>query len=347
MRVGVGLGLPHVVMGALCLALTACGAPEPAVGEGVSTPVPSSATAGDDGAIGNDADIKVVLLGTGSPVPSAERFGNSTLVQANGLNLVFDAGRGAAIRLNQLDVPLGDVDGVFLTHFHSDHVNGLADLWMTGYITALGGREGSFHLYGRPGVKQISDGLLLTHRNDIDVRVADENMPRDTAAITPHEFDREAVIFDEQGVRVTMFEVEHDAAGAIDPAVGYRIDVGDSSVLISGDTRPTPKVLQYGENVDLLIHEVADFVDPSVPVLQNVYSHHTNPQQAGEIFARTKPAMAAYSHIVNGAPPRIPDLPLDVMVDRTRETYDGPLTVGEDLMAFSISDRDVRVEAYE
>lgn len=144
-----------------------------------------------------------------------------------------------------------------------------------------------------------------------------------------------------------MFTVEHDAVGAINPAVGYRVDFGDSSVLISGDTRPTPNVLQYGTNVDLLIHEVADFADPSDPVLQRVYSHHTNPKQAGQNFARTRPAMAAYSHIVNGAPPKIPAVPLDVMVERTRETYDGPLTVGKDLMAFHISDRNVRVEAAE
>ena len=215
MRVGKRRGLPHAVVGALCLALAACGSAEPAPVEGISAP--SSLPTGAEGPARDDAAIKVVLLGTGSPVPSAERFGNSTLVQANGLNLVFDAGRGASIRLNQLDIPLGDIDGVFLTHFHSDHVNGLADLWLTGYITALGGREGSFHLYGPPGVRQISDGLLLTHQNDIDVRVADENMPRETAAITPHEFDREGVVFDEKGVRVTMFEVEHDAAGVIAP----------------------------------------------------------------------------------------------------------------------------------
>lgn len=299
-----------------------------------------TATSPTDG----EAEMKVTLLGTGSPVPSAERFGNSTLVQAGGLNLVFDAGRGATIRLNQIGVPLGQVDGVFLTHFHSDHVNGLADLWMTSYIPALGGREGTFQLYGPVGVGQIAEGLQLTHQNDIDVRVADAEVDRATTGITPHEFDEDGVIFDQDGVRVTMFTVEHDAAGAIDPAVGYRVDYGESSVVISGDTRPTPNVLTYGEGVDLLIHEVADFVDPTLPVLENVYAHHTNPRQAGEIFTAVAPALAAYSHIVNGAPPRIPDLPIETLIERTRETYDGPLAVGVDLMTFSIDDRDITVQ---
>src|SRR5699024_897887 len=95
-----------------------------------------------------DAEMTVTLLGTGSPVPSAERFGMSTLVQAGGLDLLFDAGRGATIRLNQVGLSAGQVDGLFLTHFHSDHVNGLADLWMSSYIPALGGREGRFQMYG-------------------------------------------------------------------------------------------------------------------------------------------------------------------------------------------------------
>ncbi len=325
-----------VVAGALCLVLTACGSPD------------AEETVVDEAVVSeaDTAEMTVTLLGTGSPVPSPERFGNSTLVQANGMNLVFDAGRGASIRVAQADVPLGEIDAVFLTHFHSDHVNGLADLWMTSYIPALGGREENFALYGPPGVDQIAEGLVQTHQNDIDVREADGEIDRATAEIDTFEFEEDGVIFEENGVRVTMFEVEHDAAGAIDPAVGYRVDYGDSSVLISGDTRPTPNVLEYGENVDLLIHEVADFVDPTLPVLEPVYSHHTNPQQAGEIFAEIEPAMAAYSHIVIGAPPMIPDLPLEDLVARTRETYDGPLTVGEDLMTFYITDRDIRVEEY-
>ena len=302
------------------------------VGTEAATPTPTG-----------DAEMTVTLLGTGSPVPSAERFGMSTLVQAGGLDLLFDAGRGATIRLNQVGVTAGEVDGLFLTHFHSDHVNGLADLWMSSYIPALGGREGRFQMYGPTGVQQIADGLQMTHQNDVDVRVADGEVDRATTGIDAHEFDEDGVIFEQDGVTVTMFTVEHDPVGAIDPAVGFRVDYGESSVLISGDTRPTPTVLSYGEGVDLLIHEVADFVDPTLPVVKTVYEHHTNPRQAGEIFTAVAPAMAAYSHIVNGAPPRIPDLPMETLVERTRETYSGPLAVGVDLMTFEINDRDVQV----
>ncbi|GLB63841.1 ribonuclease Z [Dietzia sp. NCCP-2495] len=333
-----------LLAGALSVTLVACATSEAQSLSSSSSGSVGSVDAGDPAPTPTgDAEMTVTLLGTGSPVPSAERFGMSTLVRAGGQDLLFDAGRGATIRLNQVGLSAGQVDGVFLTHFHSDHVNGLADLWMSSYIPALGGREGSFQLYGPTGVGQIAEGLQLTHQNDIDVRVADGEVDPSTTGIEPHEFDDDGVIFEKDGVTVTMFTVEHDPVGAIDPAVGFRVDNGESSVLISGDTRPTPNVLTYGEGVDLLIHEVADFVDPTLPVVETVYAHHTNPRQAGEIFTSVAPAMAAYSHIVNGAPPRIPDLPMETLVERTRETYSGPLAVGVDLMTFEINDRDVQV----
>lgn len=80
-------------------------------------------------------------------------------------------------------------------------------------------------------------------------------------------------------------------------------------MLISGDTRPCPNVLKWGRHVDLLIRDVADFVDPTLPIIQGVYAHHTSPQQAGNIFSTTRPQLAAYWHIVAGSPPRIPMLP--------------------------------------
>ena len=165
-------------------------------------------------------DMLVTLLGTGSPVPSATRFGNSTLVQAGGLNLVFDAGRGAAIRLAQAGVPVGEVDGVFITHFHSDHVNGLDDLWLTGYIPALAAGHGQLDLYGPTGVKALAENLTKAFEGDIAARVADGEVDRDTTKLVPYEAARDGIIFDRDGVRVRMFTVDHDPENAIEPAVG-------------------------------------------------------------------------------------------------------------------------------
>jgi ribonuclease Z len=98
-------------------------------------------------------EIKVTLLGTGTPVPAMNRFGPSILVEAAGQKFLFDAGRGALQRLAQLRVRWQDVDGVFLTHLHSDHVVGFPDLWLTGWLVGPG-RERPLRVWGheeRPG----------------------------------------------------------------------------------------------------------------------------------------------------------------------------------------------------
>lgn len=290
-----------------------------------------------------DSEMRVTLLGTGSPVPSDTRYGMSTLVQAGGLNLVFDAGRGVTVRLNQAGVPLGSINGVFLTHYHSDHVNGLADLWMTGYLPAFGGRESAFNVYGPTGVEELVTGLRQAHSDDIKVRVADGELEEDTTEIKAHEYSQEGTVFDEGGVQVTAFEVQHDPENAIEPAMGYRVDYQGRSVLISGDTVQNENVVKHGTGVDLLIHEVAEFEDTSD--LPGVYAHHTNPRQAGEIFTQTEPRMAAYSHIVNGTSAHAPGISNEELAERTRENYEGPLTVGEDLMSFSLTEE--KIDVYE
>jgi ribonuclease Z len=78
--------------------------------------------------------FRVTLLGTGVPIPSPERFGPSTLIEAGDQKLLIDAGRGAAIRLYQLHIPLGRLDALLLTHYHSDHTSGIPDVWLTGWL---------------------------------------------------------------------------------------------------------------------------------------------------------------------------------------------------------------------
>ncbi|MEN6669013.1 MBL fold metallo-hydrolase [Psychrobacter sp. B38] len=291
-------------------------------------------------------EMRVTLLGTGSPVPSVSRYSMSTLVQANGYNFVFDAGRGNVIRLTQAGVPLGKIDGVFLTHYHSDHVNGLSDLWMTGYIPAFGGRAGGLEVYGPKGVNALVEGLKMAHADDIRVRVADKEIKDEsTTDIRANEFDTNSVVFNKNGVKITSFDVEHDHNGAIQPAVGFRIDYAGHSVLLSGDTTPTPNVIKYGKDVDLLIHEVADFED--INALPQVYAHHTNPRQASNIFNQTRPKMAVYSHIVDGgSSKKLTPISDDEFIKRTRENYSGPLVMGKDLMSFSITSKGVEVYRY-
>jgi ribonuclease Z len=279
-------------------------------------------------------DIVVTMLGTSAPRVSTVRFGPSTLVQAGGLNLLFDAGRGAATRLTQLGVSLGNIEGIFITHFHSDHLNGFADVWMTGYLGPHGGRSTPLNVYGPPGITQITDGLLAAYLPDRAIRGSGGLVVNEGTLIETHEYSADGVVFEQDGVRVTAFEVNHGEL--IKPSYGYRIDYAGRSVVLSGDTKYNQNVINYGRGVDLLIHEVDVTNDPA---LQNIRDNHTSPEEAGQIFTETAPKMAAYSHILRLGGPEYPPPGLDELAARTRETYNGPLTIGEDLLRFHIGDQ--------
>ena len=277
----------------------------------------------------NQDTIVVTLLGTGTPWLNPRRFGPSTLVQAAGLNLVFDAGRGSSIRLGQVGVPLGRISALFITHLHSDHVNGFSDLWMAGYMgNPSGSREVPLQVYGPRGIKHLADNVMVAFQADTALRGRGGRIPRDAEKIESHEINSEGVIFDEAGVRVTAFRVTH-----VDRSYGYRVDYGGKAVLVSGDTSFNQNLIDHGEGVDLLIHEVR-MRPPGAD-----YGIHTSPEDAGRVFAATGTRMAVYSHIILAGRDSTDPAELAELVARTRETYSGPLTVGEDLLRFIVGDQ--------
>lgn len=305
----------------------------------VACSICSAAAAAEKPAASND--IVVTLLGTGGPEPTATRFGPATLVQAGGLNLLFDVGRGATIRLYQLGISSGKgIDAIFLTHYHSDHVEGLPDLWMTGYMFGpFGSRNKPMRLWGPSdgtsapsGAARIAKGLTETFSDDVRIRQADEQIAAAATQIEPHDFRGDGVIFEEAGVKVTAFAVNH--GDLIKPSVGYRIDYGSRSVTISGDTKLDENLIRHAAGTDLLIHEVFAMSAQlaKLPLLKPVAAHHTAPDEAGTVFSRVKPKLAAYTHVIALG------VTAEEIVSRTRSTYQGPLEAGEDLMRFTVDE---------
>jgi ribonuclease Z len=293
------------------------------------------------------SDFKVTLLGTGTPQPRPDRFGPSTLVEAGDQKLLFDAGRGVPIRLRQLNIPIGQITVLFLTHYHSDHTSGIPDLWLTGWLpTPYARRTTRFHVIGPVGAKALISNLEKAYALDIKIRLEDQKLPPAGAATEVEEFDKDGVVYENNGVKVIAFEVDHGPA--IKPAVGYRVDYKGHSVLISGDTRYNENVIKYGTGVDLLIHEVA-MAKPELmsnPIVKVILAHHTTPREAGMVFTQAKPKLATYTHIDLQSTPQTPEATLDDLVAETRQTYAGPLEVGEDLMSFQIGDQ-VTVRRYK
>jgi ribonuclease Z len=277
-------------------------------------------------------DIRVTLLGTGAPPPSLVRFGPATLVEAGGQRFLFDAGRGSLQRLAQVGVPWNSIEGVFLTHLHSDHVVGLPDLWLTGWLVAPG-RDRPVAVWGPAGTAAMTSHLQQAFEFDVRIRTSDDRAAPEGIHIVATDIG-EGVVLERDGVRITAFEVDHTPAT---PAFGYRIDYAGRSVVLSGDTRMSENLVRHAQAVDLLVHEVASpetFARTGVSPerARSVINHHVTPEQAGEIFARTKPRLAVYSHIVQPTANEADLLP------GTRSRYSGRVEVGEDLMVIVVGD---------
>jgi ribonuclease Z len=283
--------------------------------------------------------FRITLLGTGVPIPSPERFGPATLIEAGEHTILIDAGRGATIRMFQIGVPIGQIDALLLTHFHSDHTVGIPDLWLTGWLNGdFGARQKPFRVIGPAGTTELMRHIEAAYSRDVEIRIEDEKLAREHAAIATEEFVQDGVVYEKGGLRVIAFAVDHGVA--IKPAYGYRIEYQDRVAVISGDTRYNENVVKFGTGVDLLIHEVAT-AQPKLslePRIQRILNHHTTPQEAGLVFARAKPKLAAYTHLVMLATASVPAPSIQDLIAQTRETYAGPLVVGDDLMSFEISD---------
>lgn len=280
------------------------------------------------------ATLQVTLLGTGNPRPNLERFGPSILVEAGGQRLLVDAGRGATQRLFEIGqrASLIGVDAVLLTHLHSDHTVGLPDLWLTGWLF---GRARPLPLVGPAGTSAMAQHLAQAYAWDIAARSKDERLPPEGVRFEARDITP-GPAWERGGLRVTAFAVDHGEVAA--PAVGYRVDFGGRSVVLSGDMRYDERLVDAARGADVVVLEVMSpevearrgQVDPAA--MASVLRRHVSPDQAGALFAKIKPRLAVYSHIVP-SPTTAEDL-----IAPTRKTYGGPLAVGYDLMTIVVGD---------
>lgn len=277
--------------------------------------------------------IYVRLLGTGGPGIGGPRAEAGLLVVAGSEVLLFDCGHGIPDHLAQIGRLT--VNKVFLTHLHSDHTEGLPVLWMN--WEAWSGRGSTpLSVWGpgrgpdQPaGTADLTSQLATAWATDTHIRRdVVEHLPGAGIQIQTTEIQNEGVVYQNNGVTVTAFLVDH---GPVKPAYGYRVDYQGHSVAFSGDTKPSDNLVQHAKGVDVLLHEVL-VTDPSGNNGNNpIVAYHSSPEQAAGIFQQVLPKLAVYTHIVG--------LANQALVDRTRAAgYKGPLELGQDMELIEIGD---------
>jgi len=287
-------------------------------------------------ALAQAGPIQVTLLGTGRPTPLPDRLGASTLVEAGDEALLFDCGRGAFHQLARAGAPIAAVDALFVTHLHSDHVVGIPDVWLTGWIM---GREVPLEVWGPAGTASMMEHLQAAYAFDVHLRRdVQEALPGDGAEVLAVDVPapaagEAAVVYERGGVTVRAFSVAHQP---VEPAFGYRVDYAGRSVVISGDTAYSETLERVAAGADVVVHEVIVARPEELETSERkrkIYGYHTPAAVAGGIFTAAGTRLGVFTHVVvmGGAT-------LEQLEAEARQTWAGPLVVGEDLTVIDVGE---------
>ncbi len=277
------------------------------------------------------------MLGTGNPAADPDRSGPATAIVVNDTPYLVDFGPGVIRRAKAAVIERGvtaleptNLRIAFVTHLHSDHTIGYADLIFSPWTL---GRRVPIDVYGPTGIKAMTDHLLEAYRVDIETRTnADGNQHDfpDGYKVNAHEI-RTGVVYKDANVTVTAFPTKHAME-----SYGYRFDTADRSIVISGDTSPTPATIDACRGCDVLIHEVntLEYLSKRDARFQAFAAkYHTSTEQLAELAAKAKPRLLVlYHHSIAlrpgaGALASTPDELFREMSAR----YSGQFVIGRDL----------------
>jgi len=286
-------------------------------------------------------EVRVTILGSGDPFVKRGQASASILIEVGNQEkdiFFFDLGSGALANFNSLQLPVTSTTKVFLTHLHADHVGDMPTLI---WSLAKAGRRDPIEVWGPSGRQ---DNLGTRHfTNHLEQALAwdTESMsghPGQSGArtiTTEVPYDKDATIYERNGVTIASFPVLH----LLDGAVGYKFTYAGRSVVFSGDTRPCRTVVEASKGADLLIHETFPSASvyakkASVPLAfaeQIVNGVHTSPAMAGKVFKRAGARVSVMWHLA------VDHETVGPVFQEMRSQYDGPVVIAQDLTAFNIT----------
>ena len=287
--------------------------------------------------------LHVAFCGTGSPLPDPGRGGACTAVIAGKQVFLFDAGEGSAESLALMGILPSDVEKVFLTHFHSDHINGLGALALQHVFR--GGVSTPLPVYGGPGIERVIAGFNEAYAMDHICRVRHHGtevapaagfellaMPIETPTVG------NVLVLDSEGVTIEAFRVNHIS---VEPAYGYRVNYAGRSVVISGDTAYSANLAVAAKGADLLVHEalapalVSLLESTSIrhnrtglaTVMRDIPEYHASPADAARTATQAGVTALALTHLIPGLPGTFFD---DLFLEGAEDSFDGPLWIMRD-----------------
>lgn len=273
----------------------------------------------------NNNDItKVILLGTGTPKALPDRYGPSTVILVNNTPYVFDFGSGVVRRMREANIDLESLTTVFLTHLHTDHTIGYADLIFTTWVLR---RKTQLNVYGPLGLADMTENILSAYKEDIRARIEGLE-PANNTGYNVKAFEVEpGLVYQDSNIQVEAFPVKHGLL----KAYGYRIQTPDKIIVISGDTAPSEELIGHYSGCDILIHEVysAESFLGLPQVWQKYHKEmHTSTYELGEIANKVKPKLLVLHHQLFWGRSE------EELVEEIRTKYDGEIVSGKDLDTF-------------
>ncbi len=302
--------------------------------------------------------LHAAVCGAGSPMPDATRSGPCIAVIAGRHVYVVDAGEGGPRTLALMGVQPARIDGVLLTHFHSDHIGGLGELLLQRW--AAGSHTDQTPVYGPQGVELVVQGFNLAYTLDKGYRIShhgEQTVPPSGAGgvarpfILAPESEDTVVVLRQDGLTITAIPVNHKP---VFPAVAYRFDYGGRSLVISGDTAPSPVLAAASRGVDVLLHEglqvtmVAELQAaatrngraPMAKIAADIPSYHTTPEDAAKVAAQAGVRELVFYHT-------IPPLPVSYLnaafLGDAARFYTGPISISTDGLLLSLPARSTSI----
>ncbi|WFL76874.1 MBL fold metallo-hydrolase [Altererythrobacter arenosus] len=296
--------------------------------------------------------LHVYVCGSGSPMPDAERAGPCLAVLAGRKGYIFDAGSGSIRKLGRMGFPMASLDAAFLTHLHSDHLDGLGELMLQAWMA--GGRASPLPIYGPEGTERVVAGFIEAYDIDRGFRIAHHG----PEVARPGGFGGEAKIVDDgfalsdDTVSIRALRIDH---APVDHAFAFRIEYGGRTVVISGDGKYSGELAEFSKGADVMFHEAlnpqmvgkigATLQKRGQPdgakIMADIPDYHTSPEDAARVAQQAGAKTLVLYHLVPAPPARLVER---FFMGEAPELFDGDLRMAKDGMLVSLPAKDQSIE---